>query len=62
MYVYIYIYIYIHTYLHIHTQAYLAKIKRGCDWTPQTIPTSFLLRPISVLTLWISEGLTQAHS
>ena len=47
MYVCIYIYIYTHMYIHIHIGPPSFAVRR------------WLLRPISPLTLWISEGLIQ---
>ena len=64
LYMYIYIYIYIYTHTHIHPLVALSSL-------PMLVPKMGLLdllsrsrivRPVRLLRVWISEGLTQADS
>ena len=72
-----YIYIYIYIYIHIHIYTYHIHIlpgeerPKGVGWAARRAeacrgnsPSSCrsLLRPVRLLRVWISEGLTQADS
>ena len=66
--IYIYIYIYIYTYIHINTHTHTHThihlyiyIYTYCKVDPPA-KTNNAIRPISLLTLWISEGSTRAQS
>ena len=67
-YIHIYIYTYIHTYIHIHIGPQLlgrrAEPPHPRGHARPDLPVEprdqRTLRPISLLTSWISEGLTQA--
>ena len=55
MYIYTHTYVYIYIYIHVYTYTYIALAPK---WTRRAKDVD--VRPISLLTLWISEGLTQA--
>ena len=65
IYIYIYIYTQIHTYnMHVcGTHAIMDSSRETPDVTTKPKcydSTNILVRPVSLLTLWISEGLTQS--
>ena len=56
-------YIYIYTYIHIYTCRELARVLAGVEEDAEIGEARVLeSRPITLLKLWISEGLTRAES